>query len=120
MAIFLFFVFIVGVVITKALVKWILNSSSVIGLIVVTTLGFCQGILVGNSILTKKESYTQKEHKHILAKLWVFSGIVLSVLIVFFIIEERLLMLAFTIAVGLWVTNSLVIPVYADLIRKYV
>jgi hypothetical protein len=120
LAIFLFFVLIVGVIITKALVKWILNSSSIIGLIIVMILGFGHGIFVGNGILTKKESYTEKEHKHTLEKLWVFSAIVSSVLIVLFIVSEKFIMFTFTVAVGLWITNSLVIPLYADLIKKHV
>jgi hypothetical protein len=120
LAIFLLFVLIVGGVITKAVTKWILDSSSIVGLIIVAILGFCGGIFVGNRALAKKESYTEREYKHVIEKLWVFSAIVSSVLIVLFMVGEKFIMFTFTVAVGSWITTSLMIPVYADLIKKHI
>jgi hypothetical protein len=120
----LFSILIIGIFMSKSSGGWVLDSSLFIGSIVTTLIGFVFNISVGLKVLTKKESYTQSDYRNATAKLWLISTVLAFVLIVLYFIfsftDSMYTGLVMAISIGLWIDLSLVIPVYVDLIKKYI
>jgi hypothetical protein len=122
--IFLFFVLIIGMVISKWSGGWVLGTSFFMGLIAVVLIGFAQNVFVGMKVLTKKESYTSSDYKNTSTKLWLFSTVFAFILIISYFIFN-FIGFAFTgfimvVMMGLWINLSLILPVYTDITKKFI
>jgi len=122
--VFLFFVLIIGMAISKWSGGWVLDASFVMGLIAVVLIGFSQNVFIGMKILTKKESYTPSDYKNTSTKFWLFStGFAFILIILYFIFNFTGITYTgfiMTTSIGMWVNLSLITPVYTDVTKKFI
>jgi len=122
--VFLFFMLVIGVVMSKWSGGWIINAPFIMGLMGVVLIGFGQNVFVGMRVLTKKESYTSSDYKNTLKKLWSFSTVLGFILMISYFIFNfiDLMSTEFIMAtsIGVWINLSLILPVYTDITKKLI
>jgi len=112
----LFFILIAG----SAMNEWILNIPLILGLVAVIPICFTQCIFVGMRILKKKESYDTSEQKITSKKLWIFSTIFVSILMILYFIGGIFTGFVMVVSIGLWINLSLIIPNCTDITKKFI
>jgi hypothetical protein len=121
--VFLFFMLITGMVVSKWGGGWVLDGPFIIGLMVTVLIGFLQNGFVGTSVLKKKESYTLSDYKELSIKLWLFLTVFALILIILYFILNFMGLMStgfiMALSIGLWVNLSLITPVYWDIVKNY-
>ncbi len=124
MGVFLFFILIIGMVVSKWDGYWALDASFVKGLMMVILIGFGQNVFIGMKVLTKRESYTPSDYKNASTKLWLFSTIFAFILIILYFIFNSIDFMStsfiMVVSMGLWINLSLVLPVYSNIVKKFI
>lgn len=122
--IFLFFVLTLGMTISKWSGQWTLDAPFVIGLITVVMISFGQSVFMGIRILTKKESYISSGYKKTSNKLWLSSSVFAGVLIILYFMFNLIGFMydgfIMVLSIGLWINLSLILPVYTDIVKKFI
>jgi hypothetical protein len=112
----LFFVLIVGTTMNE----WVLNASLILGLMAVIPITVAQGIFVGIRILKRGESYDFSDNKNTYKKLWLFSTVLVAILIALYFISGMFTGFVMAVSIGLWINLSLIIPNYTDIVKKFI
>jgi len=122
--VFLFFVLITGMVISKWGGGWDLDASFVMGLMTVVLIGFAQNVFIGMRVLAKKESYTSSDYKNTATKLWLFSTVLGLILVISYFIFNFIGVMftgfVMVVSMGLWINLGLILPVYTDIAKKFI
>jgi len=122
--VFLFFILIVGMTMSKWGSGWVLDASFIIGLTAAALIGFGQNIFIGMGVLTKKESFSLSDYKKASAKMWLFSTCFAFILtILYFVSNFTGIMSAgfiMTTTIGMWINLSLILPTYTNMTKKFI
>jgi len=114
LSIFLMFIMVAGIVMGK----WVLDASSIIGLMTILIFSICQGGIVGDQFLTGKKVYSQAEYKHSLHRMWFLTTIVTLVLTVLFFVGSSFRSFAMATIIGVLTSTTITTPIYCNLIEK--
>jgi len=114
LSLFLMFIMVAGIVMSK----WVLDVSSIIGLMAILIFSVCQGGIVGDRFLTGKKVYIQAEYKHSLHHMWVLTIIVTLVLTVLFFLGGSFRNFAMSMIIGVLTSTTITTPIYSSLIEK--
>lgn len=122
--VFLFFVLIIGMVMSKWGGGWVLDVPFMMGLMAVILIGFGQNIFMGMKVLTKKESYSSSDYRNVSRKLWLFSTSFAFILIILYFVFNFIGVVftgfIMTTSIGMWINLSLILPVYTDITKKFI
>jgi hypothetical protein len=110
----LMFVMTIGIVMTN----WVLDSFSVIGIIMVTPLSLILETIAVDKVLNKRDVHVTGELKHSLGKIWLFSSIATIVLLVLFFSVDVLRGLSATLLIAVLTIPTLITPIYFKMIES--
>lgn len=114
LSLFLMFFWVAVIVMSK----WVLDASSIIGLMATLIFSICQGGIVGDRFLTGKKIYSQAEYKHSLHQIWILTTIVTLVLTVLFFVGGSFRSFSMVTIIGVLTSTTITTPIYCNLIEK--
>lgn len=110
----LMFVMTIGIVMTN----WVLDSFSVIGIIMVMPLSLILETIVADKVLYKKDVHVTGEFKRSLKKIWLFSSIITIFLLILFFSVDVLRGLSATLLIVVLTVSTMITPIYFKIIEK--
>ncbi len=114
LGIFLMIVMTVGV----AMSRWVLDASALIGIVSTIVITGILGMSVSEKIITKK-IHVSSDYKNFSKVIWKLTTIVLAILSILFFVGGYLRGFALTTFIGMMVCTTMSIPIYYDLIGRY-
>ncbi len=114
LGIFLMVVMTVGI----AMSKWVLDVSALVGIVSTIVITGILGMSVSEKIITKK-IHVSSDYKNFSKVIWKLTTIVLAILSILFFVGGYLRGFALTTFIGMMVCTTMSIPIYYDLIGRY-
>ncbi len=114
LGIFLMVVMTVGI----AMSKWVLDVSALVGIVSIIVITGILGMSVSEKIITKK-IHVSSDYKNFSKVIWKLTTIVLAILSILFFVGGYLRGFALTTFIGMMVCTTMSIPIYYDLIGRY-
>jgi len=115
LGIFLMIIMTVGI----AMSKWVLDASALTGIVSTIVIISILGISISEKIITKK-IHVSGDYKHFSKVIWKLTTIVLVILSTLFFVGGYLRGFALTTFIGMMTCTTMSIPIYYDLVGRYV
>jgi len=98
--------------------NWVLNASSIVGVIVFVAISSSLGFIIGGGVLVGKEIFSHSEYKRSSRKIWAFTTVIMLLVFTLFFVGSVFSGAAMIIFIGLLTCVTITKPIYYSIIQK--